>query len=84
MNVERFNIAFLYKLLMNTFINFFLIKLLIESLNISNNEISILMIILISAISILIWRLVFKKPILVIVFIVFLVIGILYMNFNQG
>jgi len=84
MNVERFNIAFLYKLLMNTFINFFLIKLLIESLNISNNEISILMIILISAISILIWRLVFKKPILVIVFIVFLVIGILYMNFKQG
>ncbi len=78
-------ISFTYKLIINTFINYFLISLLLDYLEIENSWVNTFIIFSASISSVCVWRLVIKKPWILGIFLGLLTCGIIYMyNFQNS
>lgn len=75
---------FLYKLIINILVNYFFIMLIMEALQVENNLLISLIIVGVSVVSILFWRLMSKKPAVIIGIMVTLTLAISYMYYYQN
>lgn len=69
-----------YKIIINTFINYFILRILIIDIEVEHNFINFLTIILISAISVIIMRSIFRRPLIFLAIIIAGILGTIYIK----